>query len=251
MQIPVLYARFQSQAWANNQSIDLESAGFDAGKAFLLLDARQMNAAARSIIDGNTHNLDPLAEKQGLVGGEGRHNGPFYVEVDPVNFENWCAILGTTPAALSTIEMAGLSKLRESVGMRADGVERLLTGTVVDWRVPDGEADDLSDLQKATWPVDIVKSGYDGLILEFKAPDGTQRQLMIEVEKGNLKILTYRDGELSEQPDCAIHLLPEGTAVMSTTTLETGYVLFHEHGSHRETGEIPASFEDEAATPKL
>ncbi|AOG02987.1 hypothetical protein [Bosea sp. RAC05] len=251
MKIPKLNARFQAQTWIKDHAVDVSSTRFDAGKAFLLLDPPKMSAAVRSIIAGKNHDLDPVAEREGLVGGEGRHNGPFYVDIDPIDFEDWCKAIGTTPAELTAIDWPGLSKLRESVGMRGDGVERLMTGTVVDWRVSDGADEDLTEVQKKPWPVEIVKSGYDGLILEFKAPDGTQRQLMIEIEQGNLKILTYRDPEVSEQPDCAIHILPEGTAVSSTTTLETGYVLFHEHGSLRESGEIPASFADEAATPTL
>lgn len=250
MKIPSLNASFQPQVWIRDHAVDQEGAiEFDAAKSFLSLSARSINAATKSILAENNHELDDIAVKQGFVGGDGLHNGPYYVQIDIEDFLEWCEDLGKAPGDLAAIDEVALGKLRESLGMRADAVEVLMRGEIVDWRIGDGEGDDLSESQKQPWPVEVTRSSYGGVIMEFKAPDGTMRSVMVEVDNGNLKVLAYRDPKQSEQPDCSMHIMEDGTAVISASTTERGYMLYHEHGAHRVSGEIPQSFADEAATP--
>lgn len=220
MPAPSLVAHFQPQAWQNDHAIEVDGAReFDCGAILLALEARQFRAAAASIRAGNDHALDCLAEAAGLVGGADGHDGPFSVTVDDQAFETFLDEAGIGKDEPASMTDERLTELRRTLDVRtlAEGKEIspdvLLRTRIGDWRKADGMADELAGMQTEDWGLEVVKGGYAGVNLRFTAPDGSTREVVVEIDKGNVALTTYR-GE-GEDPDAKITITANETHVRS------------------------------------
>jgi len=224
------------------QSQEVEE--FDAASEFLKLRPCQIALVIESIKEGSSEHLNLLgydapvsASLRGL---------PFKVTVHKEDFANWCGEIGVSMDDLSRSTDRDLASLRQKLG-----VNWSIAADIVDWQEADGAGEDLSENQRKPWPVEIRRSGYSGIDIELTAPDGTNRTILIEVEKGNLVIRPYRDQERSDEPDLKLTLTSEGSAIENTS--RKGYVFYAGSGSQETAidGDVPEAFTDEASVLKI
>lgn len=118
----------------------------------------------------------------------------------------------------------------------------LLTWQMADWRIADGVADELSDLQKAPWTINVTEGGYGGLFIEATAPDGSRR---LEINMGNLHAAVGGDADelhatiqIGKDETRAVAMHPQpGTAV-------DGARFTPERGFEATSGDIENGFTD-------
>lgn len=114
----------------------------------------------------------------------------------------------------------------------------LFATRIADWRIADGCHGDLSAAQMRPWDVAVSRGGYGGLLLTFEAPDGSKKVASIEIDKGNVTILAFRD-EMSD-PDAKMTIAPDGVHVTSSVEDQRNpHIVFTERGQHLSTAPIP------------
>lgn len=202
MPIPSLPAYYQPQVWVDDHPLpDGPKVEFDAAHALFGLANAPFKAAVDSILDHNVRNLDPVGEaaiEEGI-------NGPFYVRIERDDFETWCRKLQLNP---------------EEVGDYEQGYRKALIGTletahfteIGDWRLKNGDEDELSPEQRMPWPVTVSGATDGGLLIGVTAPDGSVREVLIEIDQGRLKIGAYLDQKVAEEPTL-IHVLDDAVVV--------------------------------------
>lgn len=130
--------------------------------------------------------------------------------------------------------------------------EILLTIAASDWRIEDGgdDADALTALQKQSWTIDVKRGGWGGLFVEANAPDGTQRVIGIEINKGNLQATI---GSSSSDTMHAIVQIGLDSSGMQPMNREAGYgiegVRVDAKGMILHGGEIEEGCVDSPPTP--
>ena len=128
----------------------------------------------------------------------------------------------------------------------------LLTVTASDWRIEDGgdAAESLSALQKLPWTIDVKPAGWGGLFIEAHAPDGTQRVISIEINKGNLQATI---GSSSSDTMHAIVQVGLDASGMQPMNREAGHGIAGVHvdakGMTLNAAEIEEGCTSEAPTP--
>lgn len=124
-----------------------------------------------------------------------------------------------------------------------DTPESLFQTKISDWRMPNEAPEELSGRQAEDWNVKITPGGYGGLRLNFTAPDGSERNLYIEVDKGNLTFATYRDDE----QDAKVTVAADATYVTSGHTkgrYGRATLRYDENGADVHNGQIPEGLAD-------
>lgn len=202
MPIPSLPAYYQPQVWVDDHALnDGPKAPFDAARALFELANAPFKAAVQSILDGNVRNLDPVGE----AGIEDSFNGPGYVRIEREDFEIWCRKLQLDPEEVGNLDE----------GYRKALLVNLSTAhftEIADWRLKNGDEDELSADQRMCWPVTVSAAADGGLLIGTTAPDGSVRQLLIEIDQGRFKIGAYLDERVSEQPTI-MHVLDDSVVV--------------------------------------
>lgn len=125
----------------------------------------------------------------------------------------------------------------------------LLERSVRDWRVAEQADQDLTDLQKQPWIFKVVLGGYDGLHIEAQAPDGTRRQVTLEVSNGNLHAIV---GGVGDDNHATVQIGAEATVVVPMTPAPGRYMdamRFDENGMSAHKGDIEAGCTSEAPKP--
>ena len=108
MSKPTLDAFFQPQAWVNDDAVDsAPGEAFDAADAVLSLTAAELRH-----LDGEMRrpgrDLDVLAERAGLVGTDGAHDGPFYVDVEVSDWDGFLEATGLDPRTTTDADIAAV-----------------------------------------------------------------------------------------------------------------------------------------------
>jgi hypothetical protein len=111
---------------------------------------------------------------------------------------------------------------------------------VRDWRIAEDSTEDLVGRQTEDWLVEITHSHYQGLSLTFKAPDGSDRIVDIEVDQGNLVIRAYR----GDEPDAKMIVAADATYVSSCA--EVGpmgrkIIRYEPEDAALHSGEVPTN----------
>jgi hypothetical protein len=131
-------------------------------------------------------------------------------------------------------------------GTKSAGVVTLASLPMVDWRIGDSadEQDELTEAQRQARQVSIAQMGNSQLVLQVENPDGTKHLVGIELDRGNLRILTYAND--SDEVDAIISLTSEGTHVAAGSE-EQSFLVSSEKDLLRYSGPAPASFADSPA----
>lgn len=148
--------------------------------------------------------LDRIAEASVMTQ---RHDGPYRVTLDDGDVAEFLSANGV--ASADALTEADLVRMRVEYGVRGGehpfpveepalekGSEEVegLSVEIVDWRILDGEGDDLTEDQRKPWKVEFKKQGW-GVTLDFVAPDGTTRSMNFELSEGNPRGFVNVDGE--------------------------------------------------------
>lgn len=117
----------------------------------------------------------------------------------------------------------------------------LIEKQAVDWRTAPGVDDglDLTDLQRQPWKIAVLDGAYGGLDIIATAPDGTRRQVFLEIKDGNLHVAV--GGEADN-----LHAIVQiGAAATVVTPLQASYgaladrnARFDENGFSLHEGDI-------------
>lgn len=247
-QVPALSAQFQPQQWINDHAMDSDpTVAFDAGPALLAMSAGDFRNFDIEIRKDSGRDLDMAAYVAGLTKG---HSGPFRVDVDRTDYLAWLEAIGFDPNDVISVDDSVMEKMRAEYGVQAyvpTGLKLLAATTIQDWRMGEAE-DELSERQKLAWPVRLYQGTGGGLEIEFDAPDGSQRIVAIEIDKGNLKILPHRDRGVDLD---AIVLMEPDRVLISHYAHGGKAVAFHKDGIDRavENDPVPSFGDDVAPTP--
>jgi hypothetical protein len=126
----------------------------------------------------------------------------------------------------------------------------LLTLDATDWRVADQAAEDLTDLQRQPWAFELRQGGYSGVYLVARAPDGTERNVNVEIDKGNLKLVV--GGDASADPVAIVHVGENAVSVQPATHSGRGlpdYAVIDAEGIRLSDTDIAPGCTGEASTP--
>ncbi|BCB22249.1 hypothetical protein [Bosea sp. ANAM02] len=202
MPIPSLPAYYQPQVWIDDHALpDGPKVQFDAAIALFELPNEPFTAAVQSILAGNVRNLDPVGE----AAVEESFNGPFYVRIERDDFETWCGKLQLNPEEVGNLEQ----------GYRKELLKKLQAAhftEIADWRLKNDDGSELSADQQKPWPVTISAALDGGILIGATAPDGTVRELLIEIDQGRFKVGAYLDQTVAEEPT-VMHVLDDGVIV--------------------------------------
>jgi hypothetical protein len=109
-----------------------------------------------------------------------------------------------------------------------------------DWRIAEDSTEDLVGCRTEDWLVEISHSNYQGLSLTFKAPDGSDRLVDIEVDQGNLVVRAYR----GDEPDAKMIVAADATYVSSCAEigpLGRRIIRYEPEDAALHGGEVPAN----------
>ncbi|MTH95228.1 hypothetical protein [Roseibium sp. RKSG952] len=141
-----------------------------------------------------------------------------------------------------------------------DEPAKLCDGRLSDWRLsddPNGDhSGELSEEMKQPWKFEISRSSYEGLDLRFTAPDGTERSVLIEIDRGGLKLSTFRDPELTESADADFRIDENQTSLITTgmrspngTRLKESYLAITQDGFEARSGSPTRTMSGETPKP--
>lgn len=167
-----------------------------------------------------------------------------------------CEILETLmrEAAITTEELLPVSVLfdKDRVANNSAITNRALiwNGTICDWRIGDGEADELSEPEQKDFSVRLAKASGGALFIEIETIDGPMG-IGLEMDRGAAKFWTYPPTgpgcECADDVNAIVRVDARGTHVTAAnfgTSIE--HVLFDEDGA-KLTGEWEPAHRDETA----
>jgi hypothetical protein len=246
--VPALNATYQPQQWIHDNATDSEPArAFDAAPVLLSMNADQFRTMNAEIRKDHGRDLDLIAEAAGAGVTRG-HTGPFEVRINSEEYLAWLEKLGFDPHDITSLDDAVIEKMRAEYNVAQAPASRgdlIASASMVDWRVGDGEADQLSDLQKRERLVMLIRNSDSLLFMEVENPDGTKHVVGFEFDRGNFRILTYPNDQ--DEVAAIVSLTSEGLHIASGS--EDQNFVVDEKGIRGTWEQAPASFAD-APTPK-
>lgn len=247
--VPALNAQFQPELWVDDHILPVgQAVAFDAGPTLLAMSAGDLRKIDIEIRKDSGRDLDMVAYIAGVTQA---HSGPFRVNLDLADYLCWLEAVGFNPNDVVSVDDSFMEKIRTEYGVQAyvpSGLNLLAATTIKDWRVGDAAGEeDLSERQKLAWPVRFYQGAGGGIELEFDAPDGSQRIVAFEIDKGNLKILPHRDRGVDLD---AIVLMEPDRVLISHYAHGGKAVAFHEGGVDRAVENDPTPSFGDDATPR-
>lgn len=248
--VPALAAHYQPQQWIFDTAMDSEpSRAFDAAAVLLSLKADQFRKVDSEMRKDSGRDLDLIAEAAGPAVTRG-HTGPFEVRIHREDYLEWLEKMGFDPHDVAAVSDAVMDKMREDYGIAPAPAARgdvIASASMVDWRIGDGDAGELSDAQKSERSVSLIRTGNSLLLMEVDSPDGTKHLVGFELDAGNFRILTYPNGQ--DEVAAIVSFTSEGLHVAAGSE-DQNFIVDCNGNLQPVSGPAPASFADvPAPTP--
>lgn len=135
--------------------------------------------------------------------------------------------------------------------MTEDAKATLAGGTISDWRIADDVAEELTTQQREPWNFTLKEGGYGGLIVDLVSPDGSTRSVTLEIDNGNLKVMTFG---LADEAHAIIQVGKDETVVEAMTPargLHAQGVRFGAKGLVLGNNELDPGCTDDVVAPTL